>query len=345
MAKNEEKLNYSELVRELKAGAPQRIYLLYGQEDYLREMFMGELRALCVPGGGDDFGYHRLDGASLNMRELSEAVNSLPFLSERTLTEVRGFDLNKCRDADAQTLEGILSDIPDFATLALVQSGDYEPDMRLRTVKAIKKYGKAVNFTSQGQGALLPWIRKRFAAAGKAVDSGAASELIYVSGDLMNGLIPEIEKIAAAVPGETVTRADVDKYAHHLPESRVFDMTDRMSERDYDGASRLLSELLSTGEEPIKTLAVIGQQMRRLYAARLAIDRKLGADFVKELCGIKYGFMIDKLMKAARGFTLAQLRRAVELCAETDYAMKSSSVDDGELLRELFIRLSVGESA
>ena len=345
MAKKEEKLNYVELARALKSTGPQRLYLLYGQEDYLLEQFMGEIRALCAPDGADDFGYHRLDGATLTMRELSEAVNALPFLSERTLTEVRGFDLNRCREEDVPQLESILSDIPDFATLAFVQSGDFEPDLRRRTIKAAKKYGSVVNFTSQGQGELLPWIRKRFAAAGKVVDSAAAAELIYVSGDLMNGLIPEIEKISAAVPGDTVTRADVDKYAHHLPESKVFDMTDRLAEKDIDGACRLLAELLSTGEEPIKTLAVIGQQMRRLYAARLAIDRKLGANFVVELCGIKYGFVADKLMKAARGFTLPQLRRAVELCAETDYAMKSTASGDGELLRELFIRLSVGESA
>lgn len=345
MAKRDEKLNYGELVRELKSEQPRRLYLLCGEEDYLREAFIGELRALCVPGGADDFGYHRIDGASMDMRELSDAVNALPFMSERTFTEVRGFDMNKCRDADAQMLESILSDIPDYATVAFVQSSGSEPDMRLRAAKVIKKYGRVVQFTSQGQGALLPWIRKRFAALGKTADVSAATELIYVSGELMNGLIPEIEKIAAAVPGDTITRLDVDKYAHHLPESRVFDMTDRLAEKDYDGAARLLAELLSTGEEPIMTLAVVGQQMRRLYAARLAIDRRLGADFVNEVCGIKYSFITEKLMKSARGFSLPRLKRAVELCAETDFAMKSSSADDTELLRGLFIRLSAGEGA
>lgn len=91
--KQSERLNYGEVSRELKTGGPQRLYLLYGQEDYLREAFLGELKALCLPDGGDDFSYHRLDGRTLDMKELEEAVNALPFLSERALTEVRGYDL------------------------------------------------------------------------------------------------------------------------------------------------------------------------------------------------------------------------------------------------------------
>ena len=47
-------------------------------------------------------------------------------------------------------------------------------------------------------------------------------------------------------------------------------------------------------------------------------------------------------MRAARGFTLEALERAVELCAETDYALKSSTADDKELLCDLLIRLAAG---
>lgn len=341
MAKKETRLNYKDLSTELKSTGPARLYLLYGEEDYLREAFMGELKAVCLPGGEDDFSYHRLDGPVIDQRELSEAVNAVPFMTERSLCEVRGFDLNKCRDTDAEALESVLSDIPDYCTLVFVQASGYEPDWRLKLSKSIKKRGRVVNFTSQGQGQLLPWIRRRFAALGKTAAPDAAMRLIYTSGELMGGLIPEIEKIAAGVSGDMVTVADIDRLAHRMPEARVFDMTDCLAQRDYDGAARLLSELLSSGEEPIKTLAMIGMQMRRLYAARLALDEGLGTAYVNEVCGIRYDFIVKKLMSAARGFTLEQLSNAVRLCADTDYAMKSSGADDADLLGELLIRIAV----
>ncbi len=165
------------------------------------------------------------------MRELSDAVNALPFLSERTLTEVRGYDFAHCRDAEAASLERLISDIPDCCTLVFVQDTDFEPDQRTKIMKAVAKCGKVINFTSQGQGPLVQWIRKRFAALGKNALPDACVTLIYLSGELMNGLIPEIEKIAAGTQGELVTAEDVSRLAMRIPEARVFEMTDQLPPR------------------------------------------------------------------------------------------------------------------
>ena len=63
-----------------------------------------------------------------------------------------------------------------------------------------------------------------------------------------------------------------------------------------------------------------------------------------DACGIKYEFIAKKLIASARGFTLPQLARAVELCADADYKIKSSSTDDTELLKELVLRIAAGEA-
>ncbi|NCB52187.1 MAG: DNA polymerase III subunit delta [Clostridia bacterium] len=342
MANKKENFNYAAITRALKEKGPGRLYYLHGPEDYLRELFLKELGKLCLSYADDDFNYHRFEGPAIDLALLADAINAFPFTAERTLTEVRGFDVNKCKDSDAEWLSGMLSDIPDYATVVFVQDADYETDWRKKAAKSIKKHGEAVKFTAQAQGQLLPWIARRFSALGKTIEPEAASELICMSGELMSGLIPEIEKIASSVSVERVTLTDVRNIAYRIPEARVFEMTDRLAEKDYDGAARLLSELTSSGEEPIMTVAIIGRQMRRLYAARLAIDEKLGEAYVREVCKIEYDFIIKKLMASARGFTLLQLAGAVRLCAETDYAMKSSMTDDSELLNELFVKLAVG---
>ena len=64
-----------------------------------------------------------------------------------------------------------------------------------------------------------------------------------------------------------------------------------------------------------------------------------------ESCKISYPFLAEKLLTSAKGFTAARLKMAVELCAESDYRMKSSSEDDGDILKELLLRVAVGESA
>ena len=197
---------------------------------------------------------------------------------------------------------------------------------------------------SNSEGQLIDWIIRRFAAAGKGVELDAAQRLIFISGDLMSRLIPEIEKIAAYAKGDKVTMADVEAVANHIPEAVIFDMTDCISQKKYNIALSILAELLADkNNEPIPMLAMLGLQMRKLYAARLAIDKQLGAKYVMEVCAIKQEFIANKLISSARGFTMPQLKRAVELCAEADYRMKSSSVDDRELLKETVLRIAAGE--
>ena len=341
--KDEKQLNYKEEIRLLKSGGPARVYLLWGPEDYLRELYLQTLKELCVPEGEDSFSYKRMDGPELNLQELSDAIDALPFLTERSFVELRGVDLNRVKDGDA--LQKLLEDVPDYCTVAFVQSAAFEPDGRLKLIKFLKENTVELKFTEQTQDALVNWIAKRFAAHGKRVELEAAQHLIFVSGDLMNRLIPEIEKVAAYAKGDVVTVSDVDAVAHHLPEAVVFEMTDHLARREYNAAMEVLNELLSDkNNEPIAMLAVIGGQMRRLYAARLAAEKNLGASYVMEVCKLRYDSIASRLIASSRGFSLQQLKRAVELCAETDYQMKSSSSDDLELLKELMLRIAAGET-
>lgn len=223
---------------------------------------------------------------------------------------------------------------------------DFEPDGRLKTTKAFKKYGQLIQFTAQGEPALVKWVGKRFDAHKKRISSEDARQLIFFTGGLMNTMIPEIDKIAAYVQGDTVTRADILAVAHRMPEAVAYELTDRLADQDYDGAMRILADLLADkANTPIFLLAVIGQQMRRLYAARLARRAGLGTSDLRVLLGLPFDFIAENLLRSARKFSGRQLEEAVRLCAQTDFAMKSTGADDTELLKELLLRIAVGGAA
>ena len=148
--KKQEIQDYKVQLRALRQQGPGCLYLLWGREDYLREQYLLQLKKLCIPGGEDDFSYRRFDGAELDFQALADAIDAVPFLSERTLVEVRGYDTNKCREEEADTLVRVISDLPDYCTLVFVMDTAFEPDGRLKTTKAFKKNGQIVQFTAQG---------------------------------------------------------------------------------------------------------------------------------------------------------------------------------------------------
>lgn len=341
MAKKET-LDYGKVKKELTAAGPARVYLLYGPEEYLREDFVATLKKTCLPDGEDDFSYKKITHENFSLRAFEDAVDALPFLTERTFVEVRGVDINRFNEADANKMTKYVSDLPDYCTVAFIQDSGYEPDGRKKLIKAIKKYGKDIEFTEQSQSSIVKWVRKRFAAHNKAISPQNAEFLINYSGNLMQQLIPEIEKIAAFAHAEEITVYDIEAVASKSAETAVFELSDKIAANDFDGAAEVMGELIGRKDaEPIMLLAMIGNQMRNIYAAKVAVAEKRDRSFIMEATGVRFDFLVRKLQDNAKRFTLERLERAVVLCAETDYLMKSSSIEDSELLKELLIKLAL----
>lgn len=342
--KDVEHFNYNEQVRLLRENGPKRLYFVWGPEDYLSELFAAEIKKACLPDGGDDFSYRRISERDFTPQLLQEAIDSVPFLSERTFVEVRSLDLNRLDEVTVEKTVKILKDIPDYCTVVFTEPESFEADKRKKIYKSLAPVWSEHYVTAQQGERLINWIVRRFGAAGKRVEINAVQRLITISGDRMNRLIPEISKVAGYAKGEVVTVEDVEAVAHHIPEAVIFQMTDCIADKNCWGALNLLDELLSDkNNEPIAIMAMIGVQMRRLYGARCAVENNLGRDYVSKLYGIRFDFILNKLIASARKFSLSQLSESLKICAETDYKLKSSGEDPAELLKECVVRIAAGD--
>ncbi|MBQ8074483.1 MAG: DNA polymerase III subunit delta [Oscillospiraceae bacterium] len=343
MAKQQPTCDFNAEIKKLKTEFPGRLYLLYGTEDYLSDYFLTKLRDTCIPDGDDGFSYKRFDGPSLDLSLLAKALDVMPFLSERTFVELRNVDLNKISDPDNAVK--LLQSIPDYCTVVFIQNANFEPDGRLKIIKFLKEKGRTLQFSAQGKTALFKWMDKRFAAAGKTIDSAAKERLVLISGDLMNRLIPEIDKIAAYASGSAVLVSDVEAVANHIPEADVFEMVNLISEKKYDASLHILAELLKNKDNaPIAMLALVSSQLRRTYGVKLALTAGKRRAEIKELFSISWDFIADRLISSAGRFTFPQLRAAIESCANAEYRMKTSSVDESELLTQVLLDLMLSDA-
>lgn len=341
--KSDQRLDYGAEIRRLRQEGPGNLYLLWGQEDFLREKYLEELKKKCLPEGEDSFSYHRLNGPELLPQDLREAVDAMPFMTERSFVELRDIDLNHQEEEASSRLLKILSDIPETCTVAFVEGVSFSPDGRLKLIKGLRELAIELNFTEQTQDRLTKWVVAHFADAGKAIDLETAQHLIFISGSLMSRLLPEIEKVAAFAKGQKVSMADVDAVAAHVPDADIFAMTDFIAQRRFDSAMGVLQDLLSDkNNDPFMLLPLLAGQVRRLYAARVILDRGEGLQQVMEL--FHWGdYPARKLLQAARGYTLFQLQRAVEACVEAEYKAKSGGGTPQEMLTEAVLRIAVGE--
>ncbi len=328
---------YRDLRGELKEDKLRNLYIFYGEESYLREFYLKQIKDKALTGGLDDFNYHALPAKDFTTRRLQELVDAMPMMSERTLVVVTDYDIYK---GDREGLSEVLSDLPEYVCLIFVYDViEYKPDGRSKLAKLIKEQGLVVDFARQEQGDLTDWIARRFRALDHDISTEDARYLIFLCGDLMTGLISEIGKVAAYAKERRVTRQDIDAVATAQLDAVVFQLTDTIANGDFDRGFSVLSDLLSMGEHPIMLLSVLGKNLRQLYTARLCLDRRKGSGALMELWGMK-SYPAEKLMTSARRFSLDWCRRAVRRCEETDLAMKSTGSDAKELLVGLLLELS-----
>lgn len=341
MAKKKEETypGYEELRAALQSGGPANVYIFFGEETYLMQQAVEQLRALLVPAGFEEFNYHRLTGKGLTVQELTEAVEAMPMMSQSTFVTVTDMDVFKLDEAQRTALVSLLEDFPEYCTLVfLYRQLPYKKDGKLKKLTAaVAAHTTEIEFAPQGRQKLQKWVRRRFAAFDKELDDNAIDHLLFTCGSLMDGLVPEINKIAAYAKGKRVTVADIDAVADPVLDARIFDMTNAVTARDYDRAAAVLAELLRMQTEPIAILAVLGRELRQLYTARLALDGKKDAVWVKELWRMTSAYPATKLMEAARSVSRPWCRDAVRRCQTLDRRMKSERNLDAEGALKFFL--------
>ena len=335
---------YQKLKKDIAAGDIGRLYVFHGEETYLRDHYLGQMRKKLLPAGMEEFNLHTLNGREFDVRTLEQLVDCLPMMSGRTLIQVNDYDLYKGGDKDA--LAALLSDLPEYVCLVFVYDLiEYKADARTKLAGVLKKYGSVVAFNRQEQGDLVDWIARRFRALDKDIGTEEAKYLIFLCGDLMTTLISEIGKIGAYAPHHRITREDIDAVATPQLDPVVFQMTDAIAQGNFGPAAAVLSDLFHMQEAPIKLLSVLGRQLRQLYTARLAIEERKSAGYLMELWGMRSAWPAEKLMQSARRFSLPWCRNAVLRCAQCDLAMKSTGADGQELMTSLLLELAQKKGA
>ena len=323
----------------LKDGEVGRVYIFYGEEAYLRQYYLQELQKLLVPAGFEEFNFHRLGGRGLSIQELAEAVEAMPMMAQHTLVTVTDLDLFRLDERSRAQLTELLEDVPDYCTLVFVYDlVAYKRDAKMKKLcAALDGCAVEVEFRQQERDQLLRWLKRRFAALGKDIDTAAADHLLFTCGTLMTDLLPEIGKIGAYAKGERVTVEDINAVADPVLDARIFDMTNAITAGKYDQAAGVLSELLRMQTEPIAILAAVGKELRRLYTARIALDGKKDRFWLKQLWGMSSDYPAGLLMEAARRVDRSWCRAAVERCQTLDRRMKSERNLDSEAELKLFL--------
>ena len=137
------------LNQDIKSGNFKRFYLLFGEEEFLKQSYKKRLRQAVA--GNDTMNYNYFEGKGLDVRELISLANTMPFFSDRRLIMVEDSGFFK---AVSDELVEALPDIPDTTCIVFAESA---VDKRNRLYKKVKELGSAVELKRQSASQLAVW--------------------------------------------------------------------------------------------------------------------------------------------------------------------------------------------
>ena len=119
---------------DIKTGNFKQIYLLYGEERYLKNQYTTRLRkALCQD--GDEMNTHFYQGKDFSLGQVIDLAETLPFLAERRVMFFKDTGLFK---AGGEKLAEYLANPNDTTFFVFTES---EVDKRSKLYKAVRSPG------------------------------------------------------------------------------------------------------------------------------------------------------------------------------------------------------------
>ena len=335
--------SYQRLTESLKSGQADRLYFFHGEEPYLMERSLEQLRRLLVPEGAGAFNHHRLEGRSVTPALLADTVDLLPVFSERTLIEVRDYDPFKAPETDRAALQQLLTDLPEYVCIVFIYDTiPYSPDARQKMVKAVLAAGQAVDFPVQESGRLVRWIIRHAADEGKNVSRPDAEYLSFLTGGQMTALNTEIAKLCSYCTGPSITREAIDLCVTPTVEAQSYRLADAVIGGDRRHAVSLLSDILQLQVPVHLVLAALSGTMRNLLYARLALDAGKNAAWLESEFHMARSFQATRAMDSARRLSTERCRNMVLLCSEA--ALQANNGGD-DVLTDLLLDLCYDRKA
>ena len=313
---------------DIKTGQWKPVYLLFGEESFLKQSYKKKLKAAIV--GDDTMNYNYFEGKGLDVKELISLADTMPFFSEKRLILVEDSGFFK---SSSEELAEYLPTMPDTTCFVFVEEA---VDKRNRLYKRVKDLGHVAEMKRQDSTSLARWAASILSQNGRKITAQTMNLFLERTGDDMELIRSELEKLISYTMGkEVVTAEDVEEITTVQVTNKIFEMVTAIVTRKTRTAMDLYEDLLTLKEPPMRILFLIARQFNQMLIAKEMSGQGLDRSTIASRLKIP-PFVAGKLLSQAGVFSREQILSYVEACVETEEAVKTGRLND-RLAVELLI--------
>ncbi len=316
----------------IKRNEFKQVYLLCGEEEYLKKQYRDKLREAMV--GDDTMNYAYYEGKKLDTKEIVNTADTLPFFADRRLLIIENSGFFKSASEDVVNL---VKNMPEYLHIIFV---DGEIDKRNKLYKAVKDKGYISEMKFQDVGILSRWVNGLLKAENKFMDHRVMELFLTKTGVQMDNIKAELEKVICYTMGkEEITEEDIEKICTTQTTNKIFDMITAIATRQQKKALDLYYDLLLLKEPPMRIMYLITRQFNMMLQVKEMVNERHDNATISKTLGIA-PFLVGKYIAQAKGFTYQAIRNALLDFAETEEAVKTGRLDDKTAVELMIIKYS-----
>lgn len=337
------------------------LFLFLGEDSYSANKTLQHWRDEFEKKYGE-YNVQIFEGEDLTIEEYKNAVQTLPFASDKKLVVIRDY-LASAGSNDQQEMAGQLESLPDHCILVFLERE--KPDGRTILYKKLIQHGQIKDFPELEGYALAQWIiaemNKKIALTEGVGKSGTtpqhavntqnpiamkeATFLAEAVGPNLWQMSHELEKIylytralpsTNTVPDTTrvpstasssnrISPQEIEQLISPNLSASIFKLTDAIATKNPRTALKILNTLLQSGDDIFQIFYMIARQFRILLQIKSCLDQKVNQQKIAAKLKEK-PFTITNGISQCKSFTAGQLAQSYRSLLSIDIALKTGKI-------------------
>lgn len=330
-------------IQQARNGELRPVYIVAGDELFLRDQVVAELRAASLAGGVAAFNEDKFTAGEIDADKVISAARTVPMMAPRRFVLVRGADR---WDASSESSDRAtpLDRIAEYAaapvpSTCLVLTAT-KLDGRRKLTALAKKQGFLVNCEVLDARALPAWIVARAAVKGNAIDRDVAELLAEIAGPELSHVSDAIERLSLyAGESQPITEHAVSECVARVRLADTWALVAAVGARDLAAALRTLADVYDPRDRGLPLLGALAWSIRQLARFHACIAEGATADEAAKRAGAFQPQRARELAARARAVKKKDVERWMLVLAETDIALKSSRRPADAILEDMLTRL------
>ncbi len=343
----------AEILKNAKAGNYAPVYLLHGVEGYFIDKIESYITENSLSETDKAFNLTVAYGKEITGGDVVALARRYPMMSERQVVVIREAQSMRGMDELAHYLANPLS-----STVLVIAHRDKAIDKRSAVYKKFSSVSGGVLFESV---APRDWEVSKFvndvlSEKGMSAEPAAIEMISENIGANLNRITQEIEKLYTRLSDATqrrITTKDIEDNIGISKQFNNFELCKSLSFKKFDTALKIAEHLSANPKESplILTINALFTHFQRIttlgFIRYNSVRRKTAMPQNTELAKklkIPNAYFLDEYFTAASNYSLGSCVAILGLLRTWDLkskGMDTGSADDGELLRDLILRISV----